>query len=72
MLGNGSSQYNGACRSLVAVFVQANEDGSTLIVANSHAGKLFTVDPLTGNATVIDLGGAVVTADGLVRSFLGG
>lgn len=46
---------------------QANDDGSVLIVANSQAGQIFTVDPETGAAALIDLGGVLVHADGLVR-----
>ncbi|HET9520610.1 MAG TPA: hypothetical protein VFO73_06180 [Candidatus Limnocylindrales bacterium] len=38
-----------------------------LIVVQSNTGKLFRVDPATGQATEIDLGGASVTAgDGLL------
>lgn len=47
--------------------VQATDDGKTLIVANMFSGEVYTVDPETGIATVIDLGGAVVHGDGLVR-----
>eukprot|EP00904_Undaria_pinnatifida_P006177 jgi/Undpi1/268/HiC_scaffold_1.g00264.m1 len=46
--------------------IEANDDGSTLIVSNKYAGILFTVDPTTGNATAIDLGGDFVYGDGLV------
>ncbi len=46
--------------------VVATPDGSTLIVAGSAAQELYTVDPTTGEATVIDLGGAAVRGDGLV------
>lgn len=49
------------------VCFQANDDGSMLIVANSFAGELFAVDPETGDAAAIDLGGVVVPGDGLVR-----
>jgi hypothetical protein len=41
--------------------------GDDLIVVNSFTGKLFKVDPRTGFAKLIDLGGAdVVNGDGLV------
>ena len=46
--------------------VVATANGSTLIVAGSAAQELYTVDPMTGVATVIDLGGAAVRGDGLV------
>lgn len=46
--------------------IEATRDGSTLIVVNSATGQLFTVEPATGVATLIDLGGAVVNGDGLV------
>ena len=40
--------------------------GNWLIVVNSFTGELFRVDPTTGDATEIDLGGATVTfGDGL-------
>jgi hypothetical protein len=42
-------------------------DGCSLIVVNSFTGTLFKVDPATGFARAIDLGGAnVVNGDGLV------
>jgi sugar lactone lactonase YvrE len=42
-------------------------DGCSLIVVNSFTGTLFKVDPATGIARAIDLGGAnVVNGDGLV------
>lgn len=46
--------------------IEATQDGSTLIVVNSTTGLLYTVEPDTGVATEIDLGGAVVNGDGLV------
>lgn len=51
------------------IYLQANDDGSVLIVVNSHAGQIFTVDPETGTAALIDLGGVLVHADGLVRVY---
>ncbi len=47
--------------------IVATPDGRTLIVVNYYSGLLFTVDPDTGFATEIDLGGVLVpTGDGLV------
>ena len=44
-------------------------DGAALIVVASNTGKLFRVDPRTGTATAIDLGGeTVVNGDGLLVS----
>ena len=37
-----------------------------MIVVNSFFGELYTVDPKSGAARVIDTGGAVVNGDGLV------
>src|SRR5690606_29093992 len=46
--------------------IVANEDGTKLIIAHSGLATLFLVDPATGVATEIDLGGASVpNADGL-------
>lgn len=42
-------------------------DGRALIVVNSGTGALFRVDPATGVATTVDLGGeSVVNGDGLL------
>lgn len=47
--------------------IVATPDGGTLIVVNYALGLLYTVDPDTGFATEIDLGGASVPfGDGLV------
>lgn len=47
--------------------IVATPDNRTLIVVNSASGYLYTVDPDTGVATEIDLGGVGVPfADGLV------
>lgn len=47
--------------------IVATPDGGTLIVVNYVMGRLYTVDPATGFATEIDLGGDIVpTGDGLV------
>ncbi|GAA1813035.1 hypothetical protein GCM10009682_37760 [Luedemannella flava] len=44
-------------------------DGRALIVVASNLGKLFRVEPATGVATLIDLGGeTVVNGDGLLLS----
>lgn len=47
--------------------IVATPDGRSLIVVNSTQGVLYRVDPATGRATAIDLGGASVqTGDGLL------
>ncbi len=47
--------------------IVASQDGKWLIVVHTVLGKLYRVDPTTGNATSIDLGGAsVVDGDGLL------
>ena len=47
--------------------IEATPDGR-LIVGQSNTGKLYEVDPVTGNSREIDLGGAsVINADGLIR-----
>ena len=47
--------------------IEATPNGEWLIVVNSTVGALYRVDPQTGDATQIDLGGALVTAgDGLL------
>jgi hypothetical protein len=47
--------------------IVATPDNGTLIVVNSASGRLYTVDPDTGIATEIDLGGVGVPfGDGLV------
>ena len=46
--------------------IVASQDGSTLIIVNTGAGKLYRVDPATGEAAAIDLGGGLVfNGDGL-------
>jgi len=46
--------------------IEASPDGRSLIVVNSGNGRLYRVDPATGVAAAIDLGGAGVPAgDGL-------
>jgi sugar lactone lactonase YvrE len=47
--------------------IVATPDGKSLIVVNTAFGGLYKVDPLSGEATQIDLGGASVpNGDGLV------
>lgn len=47
--------------------IDATPSGRTLVVVQSNLGKLFTVDPRTGVAGEIDLGGETVTAgDGIL------
>jgi hypothetical protein len=47
--------------------IDATPNGETLIVVNSTLGTLYTVDPATGDATRIDLGGATVpNGDGIL------
>lgn len=47
--------------------IVATPNGKWLIVAHTALGKLYRVDPATGEATEIDLGGAAVpSGDGLV------
>jgi sugar lactone lactonase YvrE len=47
--------------------IAATRDGKTLIIVNSVDGKLYNVDPTTGSARLIDLGGRnVANGDGLL------
>jgi hypothetical protein len=46
--------------------IEATQDGSMLIIVNAALGILYAVDPMTGVATEIDLGGTAVNGDGLV------
>jgi sugar lactone lactonase YvrE len=47
--------------------IDATPNGRTLVIVQSNLGKLFTVDPRTGVAAEIDLGGETVTAgDGIL------
>lgn len=49
--------------------IVATPDGKRLIVVNTATGALYVVDPRTGEATAIDLGGGAVPAgDGMVLS----
>ncbi len=48
--------------------IATTPDGRALLVVNSFLGKLFRVDPRTGRATVVDLGGASLgSGDGMLR-----
>lgn len=47
--------------------IDATPNGKPLIIVNSFAGALYTVDPDTGAATTIDLGGdSVPNGDGIL------
>lgn len=47
--------------------IDATPNGKTLILVNSFAGALYSVDPDSGTATTIDLGGdAVPNGDGIL------
>jgi outer membrane protein assembly factor BamB len=46
--------------------IEATQDGSALIIVNAFLGELYRVDPASGDASLIDLGGSVVNGDGLV------
>src|SRR5690349_12174978 len=47
--------------------IVASADGRTLIAVQTNAGRLWRIDPSTGRATAIDLGGAsVANGDGLL------
>jgi sugar lactone lactonase YvrE len=47
--------------------IEATPNGKYLVIVNSTTGALYRVEPLTGVATLIDLGGASVSAgDGLL------
>jgi sugar lactone lactonase YvrE len=47
--------------------IDATPDGKTLVIVQSNTGQLFTVDPATGVATLLDLGGdTVVNGDGIL------
>lgn len=48
--------------------IEATNNGKTLIIVSSAAQALYTVDPQTGEAGQIDLGGPLPAGDGLVLS----
>lgn len=48
--------------------IATTPDGRALLVVNSTSGRLYRVDPRSGVASVVDLGGAELTAgDGMLR-----
>ena len=48
--------------------IEATPGGHWLLIVHSSRGELYRVEPTTGNATLIDLGGgAVPSGDGLLR-----
>ncbi len=47
--------------------IEASADGAWLVVVNSTVGKLYRVDPWSGVATEIDLGGESVSAGDGIR-----
>jgi hypothetical protein len=46
--------------------IEATADGRRLVIANSFFGELYVVDSHTGVATTIDLGGTIVSGDGIL------
>ncbi len=47
--------------------IEATDNGKKLVIVNSTSGELYRVDPMSGHADLIDLGGDFVFAgDGLV------
>ena len=47
--------------------IDATPNGKTLVAVQSNTGKLYRIDPTTGAATLIDLGGAtLVNGDGIL------
>jgi sugar lactone lactonase YvrE len=46
--------------------IEATPDGKTLIIVQSNVGKVFTVDPSSGETEEIALGQTVVNGDGLL------
>jgi len=63
----GDYQFNSDPNAFNANGIAATPDGKSLIIVNSVDGALYNVDPMTGNATLIDLGGdAVPAGDGIL------
>jgi sugar lactone lactonase YvrE len=63
----GDYQFNPDPNAFNANGIAATPDGKTLIIVNSSDGALYNVDPTSGNATLIDLGGEAVPAgDGIL------
>jgi sugar lactone lactonase YvrE len=46
--------------------IAATPDGKRLIIVNTTTGELYLVDPATGVTTAIDLGGEIVSGDGIL------
>ena len=46
--------------------IEATSNGKTLLIVNSSAAAVYTVNPATGAASQIDVGGALPAGDGLV------
>ncbi|CAM9436774.1 unnamed protein product [Laminaria digitata] len=46
--------------------IEISDDGKTLLVVNMASGQLFAVDPTSGEAATVDLGGVLVHGDGMV------
>jgi sugar lactone lactonase YvrE len=63
----GDYQFDSSPGAFNANGIDATPNGKTLIIVNSVDGALYTVDPATGEATLIDLGGEnVVNGDGIL------
>lgn len=64
---SGDYQFNPDPNAFNANGIAATPNGKTLIIVNSFDGALYNVDPTTGNAALIDLGGdAVPAGDGIL------
>jgi sugar lactone lactonase YvrE len=64
----GDFVFTGVPGEVNANGIEATSDGSTLLVVNMATGLLYTVDPTTGVATEVNLGGdSVVFGDGILR-----
>ncbi len=64
---SGDYQFDSSPGAFNANGIAATPNGKTLIIVNSSDGALYNVDPLTGVATRIDLGGdSVPNGDGLL------
>lgn len=66
-LGGDFTQGAGGALGIGANGIDATPDGKRLVLVHTDLGRLYSVDPLTGEAAEIDLGGASVPfGDGLV------
>ncbi|MEJ2501787.1 MAG: superoxide dismutase [Gemmatimonadota bacterium] len=45
--------------------IEATPDGASLLIVNSAAASLYRVDPATGVAAAVDVGGPLTAADGI-------